>query len=125
MKYEVVYDPEYYTDHSRTPVSATKISEALKEAYDRAIHCDTCEYRVSLDKDGNIRVDEYPANDSGYCPDWLTLKKYCMWPSVLDWLGPDDTGSEEDLEWMYNRFVYTMLDDDVYEATKLIERIEM
>lgn len=105
----------------RKDITEEQVRDALREAYDRAIHTDTCEYRVSLDDDGDLRVDEYPQGDTFGVPGWTTLKTYCTWPSVLDYLGPDATGTDDELDELMSDYEQNKLDDDVDDVLRTLE----
>lgn len=101
-------------------VNENDVREALKQAYKSAIHYDNMEYRVCITDDDEVCIDEYVEGDVIQRVGHYTLKTYCMWPSVLDYLGPEGTGSEEDLEWLYDEFVYNILGSDLREAMEAI-----
>lgn len=104
-------------------ITREQVRDALREAYDRAIHTDSCEYRVSLDNDGDLRVDEHLQGDIFSVPGWTTLRTYCMWPSVLDYLGPDATGTDDELDGLMTEYEESQLDDDVDGVLDALQEI--
>lgn len=96
-------------------VTYAKIKKACRQANWAAIHATCCEYRVVVNEDNEVEVQEWPQGSNGWRPGEITLKTYCYWPHLADWI-PDGPLDAVAITWMQSQFINEQLDEDAAEA---------
>lgn len=107
-------------DKAMTKISRNKLEKALRRANWSAIRNSQFEYRVVINLDGKIAVQEWPEGSNGYFKNESILYTCCYWPGFCPPYGPADAIA---ITWEQHCFITEAMPDIIDEISKDYEII--